>query len=82
MNREEVYVERHPVDTPVPAETPLDQGEEVIRVPVSEEQVQVTKRIIQEMRTIRETVQKEQAAIEAVGDFKIREKGEGDTTDT
>ncbi|HLJ35026.1 MAG TPA: YsnF/AvaK domain-containing protein [Ktedonobacteraceae bacterium] len=46
VNREEVYVERRPVDTAVPSDTPIGQGEEVTRIPVSEEQVQVSKQPI------------------------------------
>jgi len=52
------------------------------KVPMLVEKVILTKRIIQEMRTIHETVQKEQVHIEPVGNVKVHENTEGDTSDT
>lgn len=83
VNREEVYVERNAVNTPVPANTPIGQGDEVIRVPVSEEQVQVTKqpvvteeinvgkRVVQENQPVTDTVRREEAHIENSGDVNV-----------
>ncbi|MHB8599748.1 MAG: YsnF/AvaK domain-containing protein [Ktedonobacteraceae bacterium] len=52
------------------------------KVPMLVEKVILTKRIIQEMRTIHETVQKEQVHIEPIGNVRIHDKREGDTADT
>ena len=52
------------------------------KVPMLVEKVILTKRIIQEMRTIHETVQKEQVHIEPVGNVRVHENTEGDTSDT
>ncbi len=83
VNREEVYVERNAVNTPVPADTPIGQGDEVIRVPVSEEQVQVTKqpvvteeinvgkRVVQENQPVTDTVRREEAHIENQGNVNV-----------
>ncbi len=46
------------------------------------EKVILTKRIIQEMRAIHETVQKEQVHIEPIGNVRVHENTEGDTSDT
>src|SRR5207249_3064661 len=37
VNREEVYIERHPVSGEVPADRPIGEQSETYRVPVSEE---------------------------------------------
>lgn len=83
VNREEVYVERHPVDTAVPSNTPIGQGEEVTRIPVSEEQVQVSKqpvvteeinigkRVVQENQHVTDTVRREEAHIENRGNVNV-----------
>lgn len=52
------------------------------KVPMLVEKVILTKRIIQEMRTIHETVQREQVHIEPVGNVRVHESTEGDTSDT
>ena len=52
------------------------------KVPMVVEEILLTKRIIQEMRTIHETVQKEQVQIEPIGNVRIHENREGDTADT
>lgn len=52
------------------------------KVPMLVEKVILTKRIIQEMHTIQETIQKEQVHIEPVGNVRIHENTEGDTSDT
>lgn len=83
VNREEVFVERHAVNTPVPSNTPIGQEEEVTRIPVSEEQVQVTKqtvvteeinvgkRVVQENQAVTDTVRHEEAQIENQGNVNI-----------
>ncbi len=83
VNREEVFVERHPVNTPVPSNTPIGQEEEVTRIPVSEEQVQVTKqpvvteeinvgkRVVQENQAVTDTVRHEEARIENQGNVNV-----------
>lgn len=83
VNREEVYVERHSVNTPVPSDTPIGQEEEITRIPVSEEQVHVTKqpvvteeinvgkRVVQENQSVTDTVRHEEARIENQGNVNI-----------
>lgn len=83
VNREEVFVERHPMNTPVPSNTPIGQEEEVTRIPVSEEQVQVTKqpvvteeinvgkRVVQENQAVTDTVRHEEARIENRGNANV-----------
>jgi len=45
VNREDVYVKRTPVDRPATdAETSFAQGSDTVRVPIMEEEVEVTKR--------------------------------------
>ena len=90
VNREEVFVERHPVNTPVPSNTPIGQEDEVTRIPVSEEQVQVTKqpvvteeinvgkRVVQENQPVTDTVRHEEARIENQGNVNVT----GDTSST
>ncbi len=55
---------------------------QIEKVSMLVEKVTLTKRIIQEMRTIHETVQKEQVHIDPIGNVRIHENTEGDTTDT
>lgn len=85
VNREEVYVERHPVNNPVSDNAaPIGQGQdEVVRVPVSEEQVQVTKqpvvteeinvgkRVVQDNQQVTDTVRHEEAQVENQGDVNV-----------
>lgn len=52
------------------------------KVPMLVEKVILTKRIVQEMRTIHETVQREQVHVEPVGNVRVHENTEGDTSDT
>ncbi|HVB23976.1 MAG TPA: YsnF/AvaK domain-containing protein [Ktedonobacteraceae bacterium] len=52
------------------------------KVPMVVEEILLTKRIIQEMRTIHETVQKEQVQIEPIGNARIHDNREGDIADT
>lgn len=83
VNREEVYVERHPVNNPVPSDAPPIGQEEVTRIPVSEEQVQVTKqpvvteeinvgkRVVQDNQQVSDTVRREEAQIDNQGNVNV-----------
>jgi uncharacterized protein (TIGR02271 family) len=80
VRREEVYIERQPVDRPA---TGADFQREEIRVPVREEQVQVDKtavvreeievgkRPVQETEHVSDTVRREEAHIERSGDVPV-----------
>lgn len=81
--REEVYIERHPASGPA-SDTPIGEGES-IRVPVSEEQVNVSKQTmesgeialrkhqVQDTQQVSDTVRKEKAHIAREGDPSIHE---------
>lgn len=83
VRREEVVVERHPLGEPQPTDTPVGQ-DEVIRVPVSEEQVNVTKqpvereeiglkkREVEEQKRFTDTTRREKAHIEPTGDIPVQ----------
>jgi uncharacterized protein (TIGR02271 family) len=83
VTREEVYIERHPASGPA-SDTPIGEGES-IRVPVSEEKVNVSKqtvetgeialkkRQVQDSQQVSDTVRKEKAHIEREGDPAIHE---------
>jgi len=83
VNREEVYIERTPVTDATPSNTPIGQDEH-IRVPVSEEQVNVSKqpvvkeeinvgkRVVQENQQVSDTVQREEARIDRAGDVNVQ----------
>ena len=87
--REEVYVERRPVE-PRPADRQIGAEGETIRVPVREEQVQVEKQpvvreevtvgkqAVQETEQVSGTVRREEARIEHTGDVEVR----GDASST
>jgi uncharacterized protein (TIGR02271 family) len=87
VTREEVVVERQPVAGRPPAGGDLEEGE-VIRIPVSEEQVRVEKtpvvkeeirvgkRQVKDTERVRDTVRREEARIEESGDTHLRESGE------
>jgi uncharacterized protein (TIGR02271 family) len=82
VRHEEVVVERKPITEPRPTDVPLGQ-DETIRIPVSEEQVNVTKtpveseeialrkRQVEESRRVTDTVRREEAHIEPSGDIPI-----------
>ena len=86
VTREEVIIERHPVE-PRPAGSDIREGEE-IRVPLREEQVRVEKqpvvteevsvgkRPVQETERVEGTVRREEARVEETGNVEVR----GDTT--
>jgi uncharacterized protein (TIGR02271 family) len=82
--REEVYVERQPVDRR-PSDQPIGETEtEAIRVPVTEERVEVEKqpvvyeevgvgkRVTQETREVSDTVRREELRTENEGDVEVR----------
>jgi len=86
VTREEVYVERHPVDRRE-AGTPIsDRETETIRVPVSEERVEVEKkpvvyeevgigkRVTQETETVSDTVRREELRVDEKGDVDVRKE--------
>lgn len=79
VTREEVLIERRPVDR-APSETPIGESDETIRVPVREEQVSVEKRpvvteeislgtrAVQETQRVTDTVRREEARVESSGE--------------
>jgi uncharacterized protein (TIGR02271 family) len=84
VTREEVTIERHPVERR-PAETPISSTEqETIRVPVREERVEVEKqpvvyeevevgkREVTETQQVTGTVRREEARVERQGDVEVR----------
>ena len=84
VTREEVYVERHPVDRR-PSDRPIDETEsETVRVPVREEQVEVEKkpvvyeevgvgkRVTQDTQQVSETVRREELRTDKDGEIDIR----------
>ena len=88
VSREEVFVERHPVDRR-PADQPIGAGEsQTIEVPVREERLEVDKqpvvyeevgvgkRATQETQTVSDTVRREELRVDREGDIDIqREPG-------
>src|SRR5204863_9951337 len=92
--REEVYIERHPVDQPVPADTPIGDQGETYRVPVTEERVNVEKqpvvreeigigkRTMQDTQQVRDTVRREEAHVESKGDVNVQGDNTVDNTST
>ena len=85
VTREEVYVERHPVERQ-PADTPIDTSEsEAIRVPVREERVEVEKqpvvyeevgvgkRQVSETQQVSDTVRREELRTDERGDVEVRQ---------
>jgi uncharacterized protein (TIGR02271 family) len=93
VTREEVYVERHPVERR-PTDEPIREGEtETIRVPVTEERVEVEKqpvvyeevglgkRVSQETQQVSDTVRREELRTEREGDVEVRDQTR-DTRDT
>src|SRR5919199_336738 len=89
VTREEVTIERRPVDRR-PTEGEIGVGEQdTIRVPVREERVEVEKtpvvyeevgvgkREVTETQQVSETVRREEARIEHEGEVKVRDQGSG-----
>ncbi|KKB37136.1 YsnF/AvaK domain-containing protein [Bacillus thermotolerans] len=85
VERDEVYVERRPVDEPVASfdSTPVVDEDDSIRIPITEEQVEVSKRPVvkeelivgkrkvQDTETVHDTVKREEAHVEGVGDLEV-----------
>jgi uncharacterized protein (TIGR02271 family) len=83
VTREEVFIDRHPVDRPV-ADQPIGDSGKTIDVPVREErldvekkpvvyeEVGVGKREVTEQQQVSETVRREEARIETEGDLGER----------
>jgi uncharacterized protein (TIGR02271 family) len=92
VSREEVYIERNPVNQPVPADTPIGDQGETYRVPVSEERVDVQKqpyvreeigigkRVVQDTQQVSDTVRREEAHIDRTGDVNVQGDNVVDTT--
>ena len=84
VTREEVVIERHPVEGRRASEAPIREGES-IRVPVREEEVTVEKqpvvteeiavgkRQVQDTEEVSGTVRREEARIEREGDVDVRD---------
>jgi uncharacterized protein (TIGR02271 family) len=82
VQREEVTIERHPVDRR-PADSPISAEDQTIRVPIYEEQVTVEKRPVvteevavstrpvQETQRVSGSVRREEAHIEREGEAEI-----------
>jgi uncharacterized protein (TIGR02271 family) len=87
VTREEVTVERHPVDRR-PTDEPIAATSEVLRVPVHEDQVSVDKpavvyeevnvgkRAVQETQRVSDTVRKEVVDVDATGDVEVRREAD------
>ena len=83
VSHEEVYIERRPVTDAVPSDTPIGQ-DETISVPVSAEQVNVSKqavvreelnvgkRVVQENQQVSDTVQREEVRMDREGDVPVQ----------
>ncbi|GAC1379333.1 MAG: YsnF/AvaK domain-containing protein [Ktedonobacteraceae bacterium] len=94
VNREEVYIERHSVDQPVAADTPISGQDEAYRVPVSQEQVNVDKqtvvreeiglgkRTVQDNQQVTDTVRHEEARIDRSGDVNVQSDNVVDDSST
>jgi len=90
VQREEVVVERRPASGQAATDAGIRPGEEV-RIPVREEQVQVTKtpvvkeevtvgkRKVQDTQKVSGEVRREELRVEEEGDVDVRTKGEGGT---
>ena len=85
VTREEVVIERHPVSGRDASSQ--DLGDEEIRIPLMEEEVDVQKRAVvreeievgkrsvQDTKTVSDTVRREEATVESTGDVGVRPFG-------
>jgi uncharacterized protein (TIGR02271 family) len=83
VTREEVFIERRPVERHAADAGPIGDSKETIRVPVQEEQVSVEKRavvteeisvgkrLVQDTRQVSGTVRREEARIQQDGDLNL-----------
>ena len=88
VTREEVTIERHPVDRR-PSDSPIDERGQTLEVPVREERVELEKRAVvyeevgvgkrevQDSQQVSGTVRREEARIENEGDVPISGDGGG-----
>ncbi|HEY9576183.1 MAG TPA: YsnF/AvaK domain-containing protein [Pseudobacillus sp.] len=88
VERDEVYVERRPVDEVASAQdaSPIVGDDDTIRIPITEERVEVTKRPVvseeliigkrkvQDTETVSETVKREEAHIAKEGDIEVEDR--------
>ncbi|MDN7245141.1 YsnF/AvaK domain-containing protein [Planococcus shenhongbingii] len=86
VEREEVYIERRPVNEEVTGTAAYEDANDTIHVPLSEERVEVTKkdvvteeivvgkRKVQDTETVNETVRREEADIDETGQIKRKGK--------
>jgi uncharacterized protein (TIGR02271 family) len=86
VTREEVYIERRPVEGRQVSDRPIDEGE-TLRIPVREEEVtvekqpvvreeiEIGKRQVQDTEQVSGTVRREEARIEREGDVDVRDSG-------
>jgi uncharacterized protein (TIGR02271 family) len=84
VTREEVFIDRHPVDRPA-ADQPIRDSGQTVEVPVREEQVEVSKqpvvyeevgvgkRQVTEQQQVSDTVRREEARVETEGNLGTRE---------
>ena len=87
VEHEEVTIERRPVKPGEKTTGNADMKEEDITIPVTEEQIEVTKRTVvteevnikkdkeQEMKTVSEQVRKEDLDVESSGDVDVDNEG-------
>ncbi|AEB30734.1 putative stress response protein [Carnobacterium sp. 17-4] len=90
VKHEEVTIERHPVTDSTPVEESLELDEKTIVIPVTEEQIDVTKRSVvtdevtinkdtkEDVKEVTDTVRKENLDVQTHGDVRVED--EDDTT--
>lgn len=92
VERDEVYVERRAVDEVAAAQdtSPIVEDDDTIRIPITEERVEVTKRPVvseelvigkrkvQDTETVSDTVKRETAHIEKEGDIEVENCDDND----
>ena len=86
VTREEVYIERRPVEGRQVSDRPIDEGE-TLRIPVREEEVtvekqpvvreeiEIGKRQVQDTEQVSGTVRREEARLEREGDVEVHDSG-------
>lgn len=93
VTREEMVIEYHPAAEQGEVSTQAGKEAETIRIPISEEQVQVTKQMVQtgevsvhkqqvqDVQHITETVKREELRVEPQGDVRIEDTAISDPTE-
>jgi len=90
VTREEVVIERRPAQGRRASSSSIKDGEEiripvrseevhVEKEPVVKEEVRVSKRKVQDTKTVSGTVRKERARVESEGDVTVQNRGSGGT---